>query len=133
MAIWTHGVATVGAKGELAPTAISIAKLPSAAANPHRRDPRAKTAEASGPRAARPELVLQTGVSWSASKVAFSPDGRLLASRDFMAGSIKLWEVSTRAFQFAVKLKFLMFPRGAYGSRPLRAGDHVGRNFFLGM
>jgi WD40 repeat protein len=42
-----------------------------------------------------PELILQIGVSWSASNVAFSPDGRLLASMDFMAGSIKLWEVST--------------------------------------
>ncbi len=95
MAIGTHGVAAVGAKGELAPTAISIAKLPSTAANPHRRNPRANTVEASGPRAARPELVLQTGVSWSASNVAFSPGGRLLASMDFMAGSIKLWEIST--------------------------------------
>jgi len=41
--------------------------------------------------AARPELILQIGVSWSAFNVAFSPDGRLLASMDFMAGSIKLW------------------------------------------
>ncbi|HEY9435757.1 MAG TPA: hypothetical protein VI260_30225 [Blastocatellia bacterium] len=38
---------------------------------------------------------MQIGVSWSASNVTFSPDGRLLASMDFMAGSIKLWEVST--------------------------------------
>ena len=84
-----------GRQGEQAPTAISIAKLPYTTANPHRRDPRANTAEASGPRAAGPELILQIGVSWYASNVAFSPDGRLLASMDFMAGSIKLWEVST--------------------------------------
>ena len=65
---------------------------------------KANTAERSGPRAARPELVLQTGVSWSASTVIFSPDGRLLASMDFMAGSIKLWEVSTGRELFTINL-----------------------------
>ena len=49
----------------------------------------------SGPGAARPELVLQTGVTAPAFKAIFSPDGRLLASMDFMAGSIKLWELAT--------------------------------------
>src|SRR5215467_5514799 len=49
----------------------------------------------SGPRASRPELVLQTGVTAPAFKAIFSPDGRLLASMDFMAGSIKLWELAT--------------------------------------
>src|SRR5262249_883353 len=49
----------------------------------------------SGPRAARPEVVLQTGVTAPAFKAIFSPDGRLLASMDFMAGSIKLWELAT--------------------------------------
>src|SRR4030095_14559016 len=56
---------------------------------------RANAAEPSGPRGARPELVLQTGVSRAAFNVAFSPDGRLLASMDFMAGSVKLWEGCT--------------------------------------
>ena len=53
------------------------------------------TAKPSGPRAARPELVLQTGVTAPAFNAVFSPDGRLLASMDFMAGSIKLWEVAS--------------------------------------
>jgi WD40 repeat protein/uncharacterized caspase-like protein len=66
--------------------------------------PKANTAEPAVQRAARPELVLQTGVSRFASDVAFSPDGRLLASMDFMAGSIKLWEVSTWRELFAINL-----------------------------
>src|SRR5262245_41083681 len=65
---------------------------------------KANTAESSGPRAARPELALQTGVSRPAFNVAFSPDGRLLASMDFMAGSIKLWEVSTGRELFTINL-----------------------------
>src|SRR5262249_13117418 len=48
----------------------------------------------SAPRAARPELVLQTGVTRPAFKTAFSLDGRLLASMDYTAGSIKLWDIA---------------------------------------
>src|SRR5262245_1728788 len=66
--------------------------------------PKANTIEPSGPRAARPELVLQPGVSRPAFNVAFSPDGRLLASMDFMTGSIKLWEVSTGRELFMINL-----------------------------
>src|SRR5215813_6841193 len=58
----------------------------------------------SGPRAARPELVLQTGVTAPAFKTIFSPDGRLLASMDFMAGSIKLWEVASWRELIAINL-----------------------------
>ena len=58
----------------------------------------------SGPRAARPELVLQTGVTAPAYNAVFSPDGRLLASMDFMAGSIKLWEISTGRELCAINL-----------------------------
>src|SRR5262249_19009993 len=58
----------------------------------------------SGPREARPELVLQTGVTAPAFKAIFSPDGRLLASMDFMAGSIKLWEVATGRELFVINL-----------------------------
>jgi WD40 repeat protein/uncharacterized caspase-like protein len=61
-----------------------------------------KTARPSGPRAARPELVLQTGVTSPALNVAFSPDGRLLASMDLAAGAIKLWEVSTGRELFVI-------------------------------
>src|SRR5262245_29105715 len=71
---------------------------------PVEETPKANTAEPSGPRAARPELVLQTGVSRPAFNVAFSPDGRLLASMDFMAGSIKLWGVSTGRELFTINL-----------------------------
>jgi hypothetical protein len=46
-------------------------------------------AEASRPRAARSELVLQTGVFWSASNVAFSPNGRMPVSQS----SLAVWEV----------------------------------------
>jgi len=71
---------------------------------PVEETPKADTAEPSGPRGARPELVLQPGVSRPAFNVAFSPDGRLLASMDFMASSIKLWEVSTGRELFMINL-----------------------------
>jgi hypothetical protein len=60
-------------------------------------DPRTVTDKPapSGPRAARPELVLQTGGARPAYNAVFSPDGRLLASMDRAAGSIKLWEIAT--------------------------------------
>src|SRR5262245_19151527 len=67
-------------------------------------DQKTNTATQSGPRAARPELILQTGVTFPALHVAFSPDGRLLASMDVMAGSIKLWEVSTGRELLAINL-----------------------------
>src|SRR5262245_50936108 len=44
--------------------------------------------------AQRPELVLQTGHTDGAQAVAFSPDGKLLASGGF-DNTIKLWEVGT--------------------------------------
>jgi len=62
------------------------------------------TAKPSGPRAARPELVLQTGVTAPAFNAVFSPDGRLLASMDFMGGAIKLWETSTGRELCAINL-----------------------------
>lgn len=43
----------------------------------------------------RPEIVLQTGSSSPAAKLAFSPDGRLLASMGAYAGSIVFWEWQT--------------------------------------
>src|SRR5689334_3353676 len=46
---------------------------------------------------AKPELVLQTGYSdlYGATRLIFSPDGRLLATTSFRAGAIKLWETAT--------------------------------------
>ena len=48
-----------------------------------------------GPRAAKPELVLQTGVTAPPAIIALSPDGQLLASMSFYGGAINLWEVAT--------------------------------------
>src|SRR5437016_11607945 len=46
---------------------------------------------------AKPELVLQTGYNSfiGATRLAFSPDGRLLATGTFRSSTIKLWETAT--------------------------------------
>src|SRR5262245_2955345 len=48
-------------------------------------------------REAKPELVLQTGYNnfYGATRLAFSPDGRLLATAAFHTNTIKLWEMAT--------------------------------------
>ena len=48
-------------------------------------------------REAKPELVLQTGYSnfYGATRLVFSPDGRLLATGTFRSNTIKLWETAT--------------------------------------
>ena len=48
-------------------------------------------------REAKPELVLQTGYNnfWSATRLVFSPDGRLLATATYRSNTIKLWETAT--------------------------------------
>ena len=52
---------------------------------------------ASQPREAKPELVLQTGYNniFGATRLVFSPDGRLLATGTFRSNTIKLWETAT--------------------------------------
>ena len=57
----------------------------------------------SGPRAQRPQLVLQTGVTAPAESVAFSPDGRLLAVLQLGGTALKLWETATGRELLAVK------------------------------
>lgn len=49
------------------------------------------------PKEAKPELVLQTGYNnlIGATRLVFSPDGRLLATATFRSSTIKLWETST--------------------------------------
>lgn len=49
------------------------------------------------PREAKPELILQTGYNgfMGATRLVFSPDGRLLATRTFRSSTIKLWETAT--------------------------------------
>ena len=46
---------------------------------------------------AKPELVLQTGYNnfFGPTRLAFSPDGRLLATATFHTNTIKLWETAT--------------------------------------
>ena len=50
-----------------------------------------------GSREAKPELVLQTGYSnlYGATRMLFSPDGRLLATGTYRSNTIKLWETAT--------------------------------------
>src|SRR5947207_14655971 len=48
-------------------------------------------------REAKPVLVLQTGYNnfFGATRMIFSPDGRLLATATFRTNTIKLWETAT--------------------------------------
>ncbi len=48
-------------------------------------------------REAKPELVLQTGYNnfYGATRLVFSPDGRLLATGTFRSNTINLWETAT--------------------------------------
>ena len=52
---------------------------------------------ASQAREAKPELVLQTGYNniFGATRLVFSPDGRLLATGTFRSNTIQLWETAT--------------------------------------
>jgi WD40 repeat protein/uncharacterized caspase-like protein len=57
----------------------------------------ASTAADQRSREAKPELVLQTGYNnfYGATRLVFSPDGRLLATATFRSNTIKLWETAT--------------------------------------
>src|SRR4051812_3860863 len=48
----------------------------------------------SKPKEPKPELVLQTGYNsfYGATRMGFSPDGRLLATATFHTNTIKVWE-----------------------------------------
>src|SRR5256886_12533748 len=54
-------------------------------------------ADQSKSREAKPELVLQTGYNnfFGATRLIFSPDGRLLATATLRSNTIKLWETAT--------------------------------------
>lgn len=53
--------------------------------------------EDGGQREAKPELIMQTGYNnfFGATRLVFSPDGRLLATGTFRSGTLKLWDTST--------------------------------------
>src|SRR5262249_15119732 len=57
----------------------------------------ASTQTSSQAREAKPELVLQTGYNniFGATRLVFSPDGRLLATGTYRSNTIKLWETAT--------------------------------------
>src|SRR5690348_10822304 len=59
--------------------------------------PTSNTQTASQAREAKPELVLQTGYNniFGATRMVFSPDGRLLATGTYRSNTIKLWETAT--------------------------------------
>jgi WD40 repeat protein/uncharacterized caspase-like protein len=59
--------------------------------------PTSSTQTSQQQREAKPELVLQTGYNniFGATRLVFSPDGRLLATATFRSNTIKLWETAT--------------------------------------
>src|SRR5438105_4571405 len=59
--------------------------------------PTASPSDQSKSKEAKPELVLQTGYNnfFGATRMVFSPDGRLLATGTFRSSTIKLWETAT--------------------------------------
>ncbi|HET9480031.1 MAG TPA: hypothetical protein VFO72_11830, partial [Pyrinomonadaceae bacterium] len=62
-----------------------------------RTDPTSTTQTTQQSREAKPELVLQTGYNniFGATRLVFSPDGRLLATGTFRSNTIMLWETAT--------------------------------------
>ncbi|HET6891631.1 MAG TPA: hypothetical protein VFH31_11045, partial [Pyrinomonadaceae bacterium] len=56
-----------------------------------------KTTAEQQAREAKPELVLQTGYNnfFGATRLVFSPDGRLLATTTMQSSTVKLWETAT--------------------------------------
>ncbi|HEY2962467.1 MAG TPA: caspase family protein [Pyrinomonadaceae bacterium] len=87
---------------------ISLGTAVAQSPSPTPPDKRGLGIEAAGPtstntqttsqsREAKPELVLQTGYNniFGATRLVFSPDGRLLATATFRSNTIKLWETAT--------------------------------------
>ena len=84
-----------------------VAQAPSATPSPGPPEKRGIGVQTSGStntsqsdqaaREAKPELVLQTGYNnfFGATRFAFSPDGRLLATTTFRSSTVKLWETAT--------------------------------------
>jgi len=91
----------------IASSAVVLGQVPSQTPAPGSPDKRGIGVQTTGPantaqsdqaaREAKPELVLQSGYSniFGATRLVFSPDGRLLATTSFRSSSVKLWETST--------------------------------------
>jgi WD40 repeat protein len=62
---------------------------------PDKPDAPEATREQTKTGAARPEIVLQAGISSPQTQISFNPDGRLLASMGMFGNAIKLWDVAT--------------------------------------
>lgn len=84
-------------------TAVTFAQTPSPTPADKRglgiQSPGSTTNTATDQRAreAKPELVLQTGYNnlFGATRMVFSPDGKLLATGTYRSNTIKLWETAT--------------------------------------
>ena len=81
-------------------------------------------------REGKPELVLQTGYNnfFGATRLVFSPDGRLIATTTFRSSTVKLWETATgrelRNFSSGKQNSMSMSPFVAFSpdSRMIAAG-----------
>src|SRR5882724_1276638 len=83
---------------------VALAQNPNATPTPDKRGigiqsttSTSKTQAEQQAREAKPELVLQTGYNnfFGATRLVFSPDGRLLATTTFRSSTVKLWETAT--------------------------------------
>src|SRR6267142_2614895 len=83
---------------------VALAQNPNATPTPDKRGigvqsttSTSKTQADQQAREAKPELVLQTGYNnfFGATRLVFSPDGRLLATTTFRSSTVKLWETAT--------------------------------------
>ena len=87
-----------------AAASVAFAQTPSASPTPDKRGIGIESSSAANntqtgqqAREAKPELVLQTGYNnfFGATRLVFSPDGRLLATATFRSSTIKLWDTAT--------------------------------------
>ena len=85
-------------------TCVALAQTPAPTPTPDRRGLGVESSGAanssqsgSQTRESKPELVLQTGYNnfFGATRLVFSPDGRLLATATFRSSTIKLWDTAT--------------------------------------